>query len=321
MLGSITIPTEENDMISAIFWNVEEGRLRAGWRISLQILLVAVPLAILAAMGFYSTQGSIPTRVALTALPITLVSIFVLGRYIDKRRFSDFGLQLRQSAWWVDYGFGALAGFIAATSYVFLLLLLGWAELSPGMASRLDVGSLVRALLIPFFAYVSVGIFEELIRTYQIRNITEALAQTRLRVAGASLSAIILAGGWSVIGHLASGDPYFLLFVFISAVIYGLCFLWTQRVALAMALHFAWDFTLSSIFLLGTEGAQEAALFVVSVRDAPSVDINLLPILGIVPKLLMLFLVVAWIRRREGEVRLQRELAKPSLVIPAVDAA
>ena len=97
--------------------------------------------------------------------------------------------------------------------------------------------------------------------------------------------------------------------------------MWTQRVALAMALHFAWDFTLSSIFLLGAEGAQEAALFVVSVRDAPSVDINLLPVLGIVPKLLMLFLVVAWIRRREGEVRLQRELAKPSLVIPAVDAA
>ena len=81
-------------MVLKIFWNDTENRIRAGWRIFIQIILIAVPLAILAISGVYSSGDSMTTRVTITVLPITLLSIFILGRYIDKRKFSDYGIQL-----------------------------------------------------------------------------------------------------------------------------------------------------------------------------------------------------------------------------------
>jgi membrane protease YdiL (CAAX protease family) len=304
---------EKGVVMPALFWNAAENRLRAGWRIAIQVVLIGLPLAILGLLGVYSTAATMATRVAFTALPITLLSILVLGRYVDKRRFSDYGLLLRQKEWWADYGFGCLAGFLAAASYVLLLNLLGWAHLSPSRIPRGERASFAAALGISLLTYAAVGVFEELVRSYQIRNITEGLARTRLRLLGATLSAVFLAGAWSVVGHAASGDPSFLVFAFVSAVIYGFFFPWTRRVALAMAMHFAWDFTLSSVFLLGAPGAQEATLFVVSLRGVPDAGVNVLPIVGMLPKLLGLALVAAWIWRREGKIKLHRELASPSL--------
>jgi membrane protease YdiL (CAAX protease family) len=303
------------------FWNEAEDRLRAAWRILIQVTLVAFPLAILGASGFYSSQDSMATRVALTALPVVVLSIFIMGRYVDKRKFSDFGLQLGQKQWWADYGFGFLTGMTVATLYIFLLKFLGWAEFPSLRILRPEGTSLATAFLISILTYAAVGVFEELMRAYQIRNITEGLVQTRLRLLGATFIAVSLAGVWSVLAHVASGDPLFLAYIFITSVIYGLFFPWTERVALAMAVHFAWDFTLSSIFLLGAEGDQATALFVVALTDAPVIGSNLLPALGIVAKILLLILVRGWIRRNEGQIIIHGELALPSLVARGVDAA
>jgi membrane protease YdiL (CAAX protease family) len=304
-----------------LLWNATEDRLRAGWRVVIQVILVALPLTIISASGFYSSTEAMDTRVAFTALPVTLLSIFIMGRYVDKRKFSDFGLQLRERRWWKDYGFGFLAGLLSATSYVFLLTLLGWAELSLVRIHGAESGSFVTALLLALLTYAAVGVFEELMRAYQIRNITEGLGRTKLRLVGATAIAVSVAGGWSMVAHVASGDLIFLIWIFITSVIYGLFFPWTKRVALAMAAHFAWDFTLSSIFILGAQGGQEAALFVVTLRDVPDLSINILPIVGIVPKILLLILVSGWIRRNEGQITIHEELTSPSLVDRGFGAA
>lgn len=308
-------------MVRNLFWNATEDRVRAGWRILIQAALVALPLSILGGLGFYSSPESMSKRVAFTALPVTFLSIFIMGRYVDKRKFSDFGLQLRKKIWWADYGFGFLAGLLAATSYVFLLKSLGWAELSSVRIHSTDSVSLATALLLSLLTYAAVGVFEELMRAYQIRNITEGLSKTRLGLVGATAISVSLAGGWTLIAHVASGDPIFLIYIFITSVIYGLFFPWTKRVALAMSVHFAWDFTLSSIFLLGAQGGQEAALYVVALRGVPDMGINILPVVGIVPKILLLILVSGWITRNEGRITIHRELITPSLVDRGVDAA
>lgn len=301
-------------MVRNLFWNTTEDRLRAGWRILIQITLIALPLSILGTLGFYSSTESMDTRVAITALPVILLSIFIMGRYVDKRKISDFGLQLRQKRWWADYGVGFLAGFLAATSYVFLLKFLGWAELSLVLIHRAEITSLATPLLISLLTYAAIGVFEELMRAYQIRNVIEGISKTRLGLVGATAIAVSLAGGWSMVAHIASGDPIFLTYVFITSIIYGLFFLWTKRVALAMSVHFAWDFTLSSIFLLGAQGSQEAALFHVALSDVPAMDINILPVIGLVPKILLLILVSGWIKRTEGQITIHGELKSPSLI-------
>ena len=104
-------------------------------------------------------------------------------------------------------------------------------------------------------------------RTYQIKNALEGLSGKKLTLTGSGLLAVLVGASWSIVGHLASGDLSFLVFILVTGVIYGVYFLWTGRAALAIAFHFAWDLTLSSIFQLGS--TSEASLYYVRISGIP----------------------------------------------------
>jgi len=294
-----------------IFWNKEENRLRAGWRILIQILLTAVPLAIFGLGGFYS-EGNQNLRVALTAGPITVVSVIICSRLIDKRKISDLGIQLGEKAWWSDFGFGILVGFLSAAAYVLLLKVFGWGEMILSNQWKNNFLSFVGSILLGIFLYLIVGIFEELMRTYQIKNAVEGLTGKKLPLAGAGLLAVLLGASWSIVGHVSSGNFSFLVYVLVWSVIYGLFFLWTGRAALAMAVHFGWDITLSSIFQLGAKS--EASLFYVRISGMPDFPFELSSLLGIAAKITGLLLVLWWISVREGNIRVKEELVSPTLI-------
>jgi membrane protease YdiL (CAAX protease family) len=298
-------------MKKQLFWNDAELRLRAGWRILIQVMMISFPLMILGGFGLYS-NGNLAIKMTATALPITLFSIWILGKLIDKRAYSDYGIQLKQKKWWSDYGFGWLAGFLAASCFTGMLIFFGWADIVFSGKLAADPASFVIALLISLLAYAGVGIFEELLRTYQIRNITEGLAGTQIGTTGAMIFAVLLAGVWSVIMHIASNNPPFLLYVMVTGVIYGLFFLWTGRAALAMAIHFAWDFTVSSIFQIGS--VSEASLFLVTIREIPNSGFEILPMSGMIAKSIGLIIILLWIKKKEGKIETQKDLASPTLI-------
>jgi len=298
-------------MKNQLFWNNSEMRVRSGWRILIQVMMISFPLAILGLSGVYSGE-LLAIKMTATALPITLLSIFILGRYIDKRAYSDYGIQLKQKDWWLDYGFGMLAGFLAASSFTCILVLFGWADIESSSKLDADPVSFVMAFLISLLAYAGVGIFEELLRTYQIRNITEGLAGTKLSITGAMIFAVLLAGLWSVVMHAASNDSSFLIYIMATGVIYGFFFIWTKRAALAMAMHFAWDFTNSSLFQIGS--VSEASLFVVTINETPDLGFNMLSMAGIIAKIIGLIIVVFWTQNREGQIQTKKEIATPSLI-------
>jgi uncharacterized protein len=302
---------KENNMLRNIFWNQTEDRIRAGWRILIQTLLTAIPLAVLGLEGFYS-EGNQNLRVALTAGPITVLSVIFCSRFIDRREFSDLGIRLGEKAWWADFRAGILAGFLSATAYVLLLRNFGWGKVILSNQWKRDFLSFAGSLLIGIFLYLIVGIFEELMRTYQIKNAAEGLSGTKLSLMGAGLLAVLLGASWSVVGHLASGDFSFLVYILVTAAIYGLYFLWTGRAALAMGIHFAWDFTNSSIFQLGSYS--ETSLFFVNLNGMPDLGIDALSLLGIAAKGVGLLLVLWWIRKREGEIRIKTDLISPTLL-------
>lgn len=286
-------------------------RLRSGWRILIQIMIVAFPLAIFGGVGLYSGE-LLAVKMTATALPITLLSLLILGRFIDKRAFSDYGIQIKQKDWWLDYGFGLLTGFLAASTFTCMLVLFSWADVESSSKMDADPISFVMAFLISLLAYAGVGIFEEILRTYQIRNVTEGLAGTKIGITGAMVFAVILAGLWSVVMHLASNDPSFLVYILVTGVIYGFFFIWTKRAALAMAMHFAWDFTNSSIFQIGS--VSEVSLFLVKINGTPDLGFDPLTLAGMIAKIIGLILVIMWIKNREGKIQTRKEIAKPTLL-------
>jgi membrane protease YdiL (CAAX protease family) len=293
-----------------IFWNQNENRIRAGWRILIQILLTAIPLAVLGLGGFYS-EGNQNLRVALTAGPITVLSVLLCSRFIDKRKISDLGICLGEKGWWSDLGFGTLAGFLSASALILLLKLFGWAEVVLSGQLRFKLGPFIGSFLVALLTYLVVGIFEELMRVYQIKNAAEGLAGTKLSLIGVGLLAVLLGAAWSIVGHLASRDLSFLVYVLVTAVIYGLYFLWTGRAALAVAVHFAWDLTLSSIFQLGA--TSEASVFYVRLGEMPDLWFEITSLLGITAKMIGLLLVLFWIGRKEGRILIKPRIAASSL--------
>jgi len=299
-------------MLKNIFWNNVENRLRAGWRILIQILLTAIPLAALGLGGFYS-EGNQNLRVALTAGPITVLSVLFCSRFIDKRKITDLGIKLREKDWWADFGFGSLAGFLSAGAYVLLLKIFGWGEVVLSNQWNRNFLTFTGSILLGIFTYLIVGIFEELMRTYQVKNALEGLAGKKQTLSGAGLLAVLVGASWSIIGHLASGDFSFLVFILVTGMIYGVYFLWTGRAALAIALHFAWDFTLSSIFQLGS--TSEASVYYVRINGMPDFPSEMSSTLGIAAKVIGFLLVLWWVRNREGKIRVKEDLVSPNLII------
>lgn len=299
-------------MKNQVIWNNNEKRLRSGWRILIQIIIISLPILILAAAGIYSSGRLFVFKITATVLPITSVSILFLGRFIDRRKFSDYGMRLKSKGWWLDYGAGVLAGILSASSVTVVLIFLGLAEIERSGQFSADPGRFATLFLLSLIAYIGVGIFEEIIRSYQIRNVLEGLSGTTLGLNGAVIAALLLSGLWSVVMHIASQDGLFLIYILVTGVIYGLFFIWTKSVALAMAMHFAWDFTNSCIFQLGSN--VEASIFVVHIEHVESLGNYLLPWVGMIAKALGLLIVILWILNREGKIQIRPELATPTLI-------
>ena len=120
------------------FRNPLEHRPRAVWRLLSQIILLLVisGLSALAVVAIsrvsYSGMGDAVAASPLLSITTSVVgfaavvaSIWLAGRFLDRRPFSGFGLRVSEKGWWSDLGFGLFLGALLMTC-IFL------AELSAG---------------------------------------------------------------------------------------------------------------------------------------------------------------------------------------------
>ena len=197
-----------------VFWNPVQARVRAGWRVviqtaaamgimfgSLRLLSVVwivpepdadAPLAVFMCMG------------ALTLLA-TILSVGLAGRFLDRRRFSDFGLNI-DKVWWLDFLFGLMLGALLIGLVFAIEMGAGWIRIvetfhtAPG---RSFAGSIV------VFAglFVSIGIAEELMsRGYHIRNLAEGLRSSRIGDRQAILLAWVISSTVFGLFHITNPD-------------------------------------------------------------------------------------------------------------------
>jgi membrane protease YdiL (CAAX protease family) len=256
---------------------------------------------------------------ALAMVGATLLSVWLAGRFLDRRLFSDFGLHLRRGAWWADLAFGLGLGIMLPLGLALAAMAAGVVRFEPVFTPGFPGVWFGCAVLLSALVYLCVGVFEEVGRAYHARNLFEGAAGG----VGSRVGAVVAVLGASVISVLMhSGNLAFLVFVLLAAAIKSLSYLLTGRVGIALGYHAAWDFAVATVLGIGAEsGAGGTTAIYISHFDdtawasAASPEAFALPVLlallGL--ELVGLLLILGWIRSRYGSVQVGEDLATPTL--------
>lgn len=314
------------------FWNSEERRPRALWRLILQVALMLIlqtvagviiiaisPQAIQTlADPNQLTRGSLPAILSTLATFLAIVlSIRFAGKWLDHRSFKEFGLHLN-SKWWGDLFFGLALG-AALMAFIFLVeLAFGWVKINGTFQSTPPSQSFGMTAIYGIFFFLVVGIQEELMyRGYMLRNLAEGLnlqwltPQSAL-ILGYLISAIAFGGL-----HILNPDATMLstINIMIAGLFLGLGLLLTGELALSIGLHITWNYFEGYVFGFPVSGITSAGNFLAIQQNGPNLWTGgaFGPEAGLISLVAMLAgagLILAWVRWRRGPIALQTNLAE-----------
>ncbi|MFH1184245.1 MAG: type II CAAX endopeptidase family protein [Chloroflexota bacterium] len=238
--------------LAAVFVSPYEPRLRAGWRLILQvvlqfILLMLAGAAILigvrgiftGAPGSFTSAQLVVTQIA--ELAAVTLSIFVARRLLDHRSFASLGLQVgRRSTLDFASGIGItflMMGLIFATEWM-----LGWLKLT-GFAWQVQSADKVGLNVVVFLVVcLLVGWNEELMsRGYHLQTLASGLT---------------LGWGWILsstafgVLHLANPHANWMAVagIVLAGLFLGYAYVRTGRLWLSIGLHTGWNFFEGVVF-------------------------------------------------------------------------
>ena len=295
-----------------LFWNADERRLRAGWRIGLQLSLFA---AILGALTGLSKLLGTGVGAALLVWPLYFAAVFgsihFLARNVDHRPFADFGLHVN-GAWWRDLAFGFFLGAFMMTGMFFTEKAAGWVTVTgAGVTSMaLPVGL---AVLVKLVEWIAVGASEELVfRGYQLKNLSEGLSSKRWSPRRRLWLAALVSSLFFGLAHLANRNSTAVstLNIVLGGLLLSLPILITGELAASIGLHISWNLFEGSVYGFPVSGVEEKT-HVLTIRQTGPViwtGGSFGPEAGLVCIVWMLIaagLLVAWFRARgvAGETR------------------
>ncbi len=241
-----------------IFINEDEQRLRAGWRLLIQFIL----MFLLVGFGIMGVQQiwSDPLIVYTTAPQFVgiVLSIWLAARWLDRRSFFDYGLNFNRR-WIKEF----LAGCVIAAVAISTIFLIQW---SVGWVNIVDYGWNVDTetpftigILSFFLAMLMVGFHEELFsRGYQLLNITEGLKYPVVRLNEALIVAILLTSSLFGILHLSNPNASLIstFNIMLAGVILAVPYVLTGSLALSVGLHFSWNFVMAGILGFPVSGRE-----------------------------------------------------------------
>jgi membrane protease YdiL (CAAX protease family) len=247
-------------LFKKVLLSPDEPRLRAGWRLLAQLLLllfVSLPAAILlvfwpAGIGFELIIGN--------GMPI-VVSVFIARRIFDRRSFRSLGLHLnRQAGRDVLLGVGIA---VLQTSLVFFLeLAFGWLKVEGFAWQQQSPLTVLQSFLLWLVIFIAVGFYEELLsRGYQLQNLEEGLN---------TFWAVLLSS--MVFGTLHFLNPnanwFSAVGITLSGMFLAYAYLATRKLWLPIGLHIGWNLFLGPVFGFPVSGLESSGL-IKAVVDGP----------------------------------------------------
>lgn len=306
--------------IKTIFWNKEEMRLRAAWRLAIQLVVASLLIAILTIpLGFrldselsreYPIVKPILTLARLGAM---LASMWLAARFLDQRRFADFGLHVGPT-WWVDLGFGLALGALLTTGFFLIGLALGWVTIRGTFEPGGEGIAFPAAILFALIQCICTGIYEELLsRGYQLKNLIEGF--NFLNPRSAILLATLSSAAFFGLLHIGNENATAIttLSVALAGIAQSLGYLLTSELAIPIGYHVAFNFFYAHVF-----GGQSDAANFIAIQPSDAMPSNVLGpgagAIGIVQAAVCALLIVGWVRLRYGIIRLHEQLTTPDLL-------
>ncbi len=234
-----------------IFLSPDEPRLRAGWRLLLQTVLliffmfcVGVPFALLALGGlpFDTAAGDwlmFANQVAETFA--VGVSVFLARRFLDRRPFVSLGLRPDRRAL-PDLAAGIGITFVMMGLIALIEWGLGWLTVEGFAWEDETLSSVLLNTAFILLTFVLVGWNEELLsRGYHLQTIASGTNRTL---------GVILSSGIFAALHLANPNASAMstLGIFLAGVFLAYGYLRTGQLWLSIGLHIGWNFFEGVIF-------------------------------------------------------------------------
>ncbi len=251
---------QERSLLAQIFLSPDETRLRAGWRLLIQTLLMFVfgiifgGIAILLGLlDLDSLGGQILNFLIITS------SVYVARRWLDKRSFESLGLKLdRHTLLDILTGIGITfvqMGFIYA-----LMLAFGWLTFE-GFAWEFDtINVVITNVLIFLITFIFVGWNEELLsRGYHLQTIASGLNLFWGVVISSAIFGLLHLGNPNATWVSAAG-------IFFAGVYLAYGYIRTRQLWLPIGLHIGWNFFEGVVFGFPVSGLDIYALTRITVH-------------------------------------------------------
>ena len=326
-----------------IFFEERGRRLRAVWRLLAQVVIFQAATFLfvtpLAAIWFVASSPETPLGESaatlaespaillfgsISSLGAIFLSLWVAGRFLDRRPFKDFGLRLN-GGWWLDLTFGLALGAMLMTGIFLVEISFGWIRVEGAFESRLPGTPFWIALALPATIFLCVGVYEELFsRGYQLLNMAEGLNYPFLGPKGAIAAAWILSS--SIFGFLHLGNPNATLLsafnIALAGLLLGVGYVLTGQLAIPIGLHITWNFFQGTVFGFPVSGLGPVGASFLEIEQAgPDLWTGgaFGPEAGLmdpVATLLGISLITLWVRLRQGRAGIYTALAEPPKTVP-----
>lgn len=245
------------DTLRTIFYN-SEPRLRTGWRILGNLLLLIVFILLLNLLLFLLPlilrKFSLVISAWLTMIAITM-AVYFSRRWFDRRSFVSLGLFWNSRAvqdLFVGLGIAALImTIIFSTEWA-----LGWIGVDGVLWQRKLWSAVLVDLILWLLFYIAIGWYEELLnRGYWLQNIADGLNLFW----GVLISSVVFG-----LSHLfnANISPIAILWLMVISLFLAYGYLATHALWLPIGLHIGWNFFQGPVFGFPVSGTTSNGLII-----------------------------------------------------------